>query len=398
LKAKRREVFKMRDGKYLFTSECITEGHPDKVCDQIADEILDRIIKDDAASRVACEVLASMGFIIVAGEITTKTYVDIREVVEGVLKDVGYNKPEYGFDYRTIAVLSSIHAQSPDIAQGVNAKKSPKDIGAGDQGMMSGYATNETPELMPFTTIYSQKLAMKLTEVRKNGTLAYLRPDGKTQVTAEYEDGVPKRIDAVVIAAQHDENVDMEKLRADIKKYVIEPVCGKYLDSDTKYFINNTGRFVIGGPVADTGCTGRKIIADTYGGVGNHGGGSFSGKDPTKVDKSGAYMARYIAKNIVAAGIAGKCEVQLAYVIGGREPLSLSINTYGTSKVPEEKLCTAVRKHFELSPGGMIEQLNLRRPIYRKTSVYGHFGRSEPEFTWERTDKAGLLKKELLSA
>jgi S-adenosylmethionine synthetase len=385
----------MRNGKYLFTSECVTEGHPDKVCDQIADEILDRILSEDSPGRVACEVLASMGFIIVSGEITTKTYVDIREVVEGVLKKVGYDKSDYGFDYRTVAVLSSIHSQSPDIAQGVNAKKDAKDIGAGDQGMMSGYATNETPELMPFAITYAQKLARKLAEVRKNGTLAYLRPDGKTQITAEYENGIPKRIKAVVVAAQHDEGVDQDKLKADIRKHVIEPVCGKYLDSSTEYYINNTGRFVIGGPVADTGCTGRKIIADTYGGVGNHGGGSFSGKDPTKVDKSGAYMARYIAKNIVAGGIAEKCEVQLAYVIGGREPLSLSINTYGTSKVPEEKICEAVRKHFELSPGGMIEQLNLRRPIYRKTSVYGHFGRNEPEFTWERVDKAGLLKKDL---
>jgi S-adenosylmethionine synthetase len=385
----------MREGKYLFTSECVTEGHPDKVCDQIADEILDKILSEDSPGRVACEVLASMGFIIVSGEITTKTYVDIREIVEGVLKKVGYDKSEYGFDYKTVAVLSSIHSQSPDIAQGVNAKKDAKDIGAGDQGMMSGYASNETPELMPFAIIYAQKLARKLAEVRKNGTLPYLRPDGKTQVTVEYENSKPKRIEAVVIAAQHDEDVDQDKLKADIRKHVIEPVCGRYLDSSTKYYINNTGRFVIGGPVADTGCTGRKIIADTYGGVGNHGGGSFSGKDPTKVDKSGAYMARYIAKNVVAARIADKCEVQLAYVIGGREPLSLSINTYGTSKVPEENICAAVRKHFELSPGGMIEQLKLRRPIYRKTSVYGHFGRDEPEFTWEKTDKAEALKKEL---
>lgn len=385
----------MRTGKYLFTSECVTEGHPDKVCDQISDEILDRVIKEDSGGRVACEVLASMGFIIVTGEITTKTYVDVREVVESVLKQVGYDKSEYGFDYKTVAVLSSIHSQSPDIAQGVNAVKNAKDVGAGDQGMMSGYATNETPELMPFTMSYAQKLAKKLTEVRKNGTLPYLRPDGKTQITAEFENGKPKRITAVVIAAQHDEDVDMEKLRADIKKHVIEPICGKYLDSSTEYFINNTGRFVIGGPVADTGCTGRKIIADTYGGIGNHGGGAFSGKDPTKVDKSGAYTARYIAKNVVAAGIAEKCEVQLAYVIGGREPLSLSIDTFGTSKVSDEKICAAVAKHFDLTPGGMIEQLNLRRPIYRKTSVYGHFGRNEPEFTWERVDKAEILKKEL---
>jgi S-adenosylmethionine synthetase len=387
---------KMGNGTYLFTSESVTEGHPDKVCDQIADEVLDRIIKEDPTARVACGVMAGMGFIIVGGEITTKTYVDVQDCVRTVLSQVGYTKPEYGFDYRTVGVLVSIHPQSPDIAQGVDAKAGAKDTGAGDQGMMSGYATNETPEMMPFPILYAHKLAKRLAEVRKNGTLPYLRPDGKTQVTVQYENGKVKRIDTIVIAAQHDPGVDMAKLQADIKKHVVEFVCGKFVDSNTKYFINNTGKFEIGGPVADSGYTGRKIIVDTYGGVGNHGGGAFSGKDPTKVDKSGAYTARYIAKNVVAAGIAEKCEVQLSYVIGGRQPLSLSIDTKGTSKVPEERICAAVKKHFDLTPGGMIEQLQLRRPIYRKLSVYGHFGKQDPEFTWEKTDKAELLKKELL--
>ena len=383
----------MRSGRFWFTSESMTEGHPDKVCDQISDAVLDEIIKDDPNARVACETMAGMGFIIVTGEITTKTWVDAQKIVRNVLKDVGYTKPEYGFDYQSVGVLTSIHEQSPDIAMGVD-KSEKKALGAGDQGMMSGYATNETPELMPLPILLAHRLAKRLAYVRKQGILKYLRPDGKTQVTVEYDGARPKRLEAVVVAAQHDPDVKLEKLRDDIKKRVIKPVCGDYLDEKTKYFINNTGRFVLGGPVADAGCTGRKIIADTYGGVGNHGGGAFSGKDPTKVDRTAAYYARYIAKNIVKAGLADRCEVQLAYVIGGSEPLSLFIDMFGTNKVASQKVYELVLKHFKLNPESMIEELNLRRPIFRKTSCYGHFGREEPEFTWERTDKAEILRKE----
>ncbi len=372
----------------------MAEGHPDKVCDQISDSVLDSIIKDDPEARVACETMAGMGFIVVTGEITTKTYVDVQKVVRGVLKEVGYVKPEYGFDYQSVGVLTAIHEQSPDIALGVNAKKDRKDVGAGDQGMMSGYATKETPQLMPLPIMLAHSLAMKLAEVRKKGVLQYLRPDGKTQVTVEYHKDRPVRVDSVVVAAQHDPDIQLDALREDIKREVIEPVCRSYLDKDTKYYLNNTGRFVLGGPVADAGCTGRKIIADTYGGMGSHGGGAFSGKDPTKVDKSGAYYARYVAKNIVAAGLADRCEIQISYVIGGRDPLSVFIDCFGTNKVPSEKIYSLVMKHFDFRPGSILEELNLRRPIYRKTSVYGHFGREEPEFTWERTDKAALLKKE----
>jgi len=383
----------MKNGKFFFTSEAMTEGHPDKVCDQISDAVLDAIIKKDPTARVACETMAGMGFIVVTGEITTKSYVDVQGVVRSVLKRVGYTKPEYGFDHQSVGILVSIHEQSPDIALGVD-KSGKKEVGAGDQGMMVGYACRETPEFMPMPIVLAHKIAFKLAEVRKNGTLKYLRPDGKTQVTVEYEKGIPKRIDSVVVAAQHDPDVDLEKLRKDIKEHVIKPVCGKLVDEKTKYFINNTGRFVMGGPVADSGCTGRKIIADTYGGMGSHGGGAFSGKDPTKVDRTAAYYARYVAKNIVAAGLADRCEVQLSYAIGGSEPISIFVDTEGTGRIPDERIVEIVKKHFDFRPAHMIEELRLRRPIFSKTTCYGHFGRNDPDFTWEKTDKAAVLKKE----
>jgi len=375
--------------RYLFTSESVTEGHPDKIADQISDAILDACLKEDPHSRVACETLTATGLVVIAGEITTKAYVDFQTLVRGVVASIGYDNALYGFDSNTCAVISSINKQSGDIAMGVDIG------GAGDQGMMFGYATNENANYMPTPIFLAHKLTQRLSEVRKNGTLPYLRPDGKSQVTVEYDENhKPVRIDAVVISSQHSENVTNDELRADILKHVIQAALpAEMLDEDTKYHINPTGRFVIGGPMGDTGLTGRKIIVDTYGGMGRHGGGAFSGKDATKVDRSACYMARYIAKNIVAAGLADRCEVQLAYAIGVAEPVSVLIDTFGTAKVDEGKLSELVRTNFKLTPKGIIESLNLRRPIYRKTAAYGHFGRNEPEFTWELTDKAETLRE-----
>ncbi len=371
----------------LFTSESVTEGHPDKIADQISDAILDACLTDDPSSRVACETLTATGLVVIAGEITTKAYVDFQALVRGTISSIGYNNALYGFDSNTCAVISSINKQSGDIAMGVDTG------GAGDQGMMFGYACNETAELMPMPIALAHKLTMRLSEVRKHGKLAYLRPDGKSQVTVEYDEHrKPVRVDAVVISTQHAETVGNEELRSDILKHVIQATIPAHLlDEDTKYHINPTGRFVIGGPMGDTGLTGRKIIVDTYGGMGRHGGGAFSGKDPTKVDRSAAYMARHIAKNIVAAGLADRCELQLAYAIGVADPVSVLVDTFGTGKVDNTTIQQLVRAHFKLTPKGIIESLNLRRPIYCKTAAYGHFGRSDPDFTWEATDKAAKL-------
>jgi len=395
-------------GRRLFTSESVTEGHPDKICDQISDSVLDAFLKNDPNARVACEVSVTTGLVLVAGEISTRSeYVDIPSIVRNTIKEIGYTRAKFGFDYQTCAVLTSIDEQSPDIAQGVDRALEAREglmsdeeidaIGAGDQGLMFGFAVNETPELMPLPISLAHKLSRRLTEVRKEGIVEYLRPDGKTQVTVEYEGDKPVRVDTIVISTQHAEEITLERIKQDIMEHVIKPVVPSTLiDGETKYFINPTGRFVIGGPQGDAGLTGRKIIVDTYGGYARHGGGAFSGKDPTKVDRSGAYAARYVAKNIVAAGLAEKCEVQVAYAIGVAQPVSIAVDTFGTSQVSEEKLVELVRKHFDLRPAGIIKMLDLRRPMYRQTAAYGHFGRNDLDLPWERTDKAEVLRKEAL--
>jgi len=380
--------------KYLFTSESVAEGHPDKVADQLSDSVLDAIIEKDPEARVDCETLVMQGTIILTGQITTKTYVDIKKVVRQTLKEIGLDNARDGLDWETCGLLTSIEEQSPDIAMGLD-QADKYEQGAGDQGLMFGYATNETKELMPLPISLAHKLVKRLADCRKQRVLPYLRPDGKSQVTVEYNNGKAQRVDTVVIAAQHSEEVDEKKVKRDVIEQVIKHVIPKnLLDEKTKYYVNETGRFVIGGTLADSGLTGRKVIVDTYGGVGSHGGGCFSGKDPSKVDRSGSYMARYIAKNIVASGLAEQCEVQIAYAIGVSRPVSVMVNTYGTGKVSDEKITELVRKHFDMRPRAIIEHLKLLRPIYRKTAVYGHFGREDPDFTWEKTDKADLLRKE----
>lgn len=393
--------------KRLFKSESVTEGHPDKVCDAISDAILDALMEQDPMSRVACEAATCTGFVLVTGEITTKAYVDIAKIVRETVKEIGYDKSEYGFDGNTCAVLTAIDEQSGDIAMGVDKAFEAREnkmsdaqleaIGAGDQGMMFGYATNETQEYMPYPISLAHKLALQLTKIRKDGTLKYLRPDGKTQVSVEYdENGRPKRLEAVVLSTQHDADVTQEQIHEDIKKHVFDVILPQELiDADTKFFINPTGRFVIGGPHGDAGLTGRKIIVDTYGGYARHGGGAFSGKDCTKVDRSGAYAARYVAKNIVAAGLADKCEIQLSYAIGVAQPTSINVDTFGTGKLSSEKLVEIVRENFDLRPAGIIKMLDLRRPIYKQTAAYGHFGRNDLDLPWEKLDKVEVLKKYL---
>ena len=388
----------------LFTSESVTEGHPDKMCDQISDAILDALLEQDPMSRVACETCVTTGLVMVMGEITTKAYVDIQKVVRDTVAEIGYTRAKFGFDATTCGVITAIDEQSGDIAMGVNKALEAKEnkmtddeieaIGAGDQGMMFGFATNETEEYMPYPIWLAHTLARRLTEVRKNGTLSYLRPDGKTQVTVEYdENGRPARLDAVVLSTQHDDQVTQEQIHADIKKYVFDEILpAEMIDENTKFFINPTGRFVIGGPQGDSGLTGRKIIVDTYGGYARHGGGAFSGKDCTKVDRSAAYAARYVAKNIVAAGLADKCEIQLSYAIGVAQPTSVMVDTFGTGKVADERLVEIIREHFDLRPAGIIKMLNLRRPIYKQTAAYGHFGRNDLDLPWERLDKVDMLK------
>ena len=393
----------MSKKRMLFTSESVTEGHPDKMADQISDAILDAIIAQDPQGRVACETLVTTGQVHVVGEISTKCYVDIPKIIRSTVQEIGYTRAKYGFDCHTCGILVSLDEQSPDIAQGVNQALEAREgemgieeaTGAGDQGMMFGYATNETPEFMPLPIALAHRLARRLTEVRKNGTLPYLRPDGKTQVTVVYEDGKPVAVDTIVISTQHDEDVTLETIRKDLIEHVIKPIVPAELLSDgTRYFVNPTGKFVVGGPQGDSGLTGRKIIVDTYGGWARHGGGAFSGKDPTKVDRSAAYAARYVAKNIVAAGLAERCEIQLAYAIGVARPVSVMVDTFGTHKVAEEKIEELVSKHFDLRPAGIIKMLDLRRPIYRQTAAYGHFGRTDIDLPWEHTDKADVLRKE----
>ena len=393
--------------KLLFTSESVTEGHPDKICDQISDAVLDALLAQDPMSRVACETAVTTGLVLVMGEITTKAQIDIQTIVRETIREIGYDRAKYGFDCDTCGVIVALDKQSTDIAMGVDKALEAKEnhmsdeeieaIGAGDQGMMFGYATNETPELMPYPISLAHNLARKLTEVRKNGTLPYLRPDGKTQVSVEYdENGKPCRLEAVVLSTQHDENVSQEQIHADIKKYVFDPVLPQdMIDDETKFFINPTGRFVIGGPNGDSGVTGRKIIVDTYGGYARHGGGAFSGKDCTKVDRSAAYAARYVAKNIVAAGLAEKCEIQLSYAIGVARPTSIMVDTFGTGKLADDKLVEIIRENFDLRPAGIIKMLDLRRPIYKQTAAYGHFGRTDIDLPWEKTDKVDDLKKYL---
>jgi len=383
-----------QDGKHLFTSESVTEGHPDKICDQISDAILDDLLGQDPKSRVACETLVTTGLVLIAGEITSASYCDFQTVVRDTVREIGYTRAKYGFDYETCCVISSIHEQSPDIAMGVD-ESGDHEQGAGDQGLMFGYACKETKELMPMPIMLAHKLVRRLSEARRNKELSYLRPDGKSQVTVEYEGHSPKRVDAVVIAAQHNDKVKIQDLRADIEQSIIKNVIPEsMIDADTKIYINETGRFTTGGPFADSGLTGRKIIVDTYGGVGSHGGGCFSGKDPSKVDRSGSYMARYVAKNLVAAGLADRLEVQMAYAIGVPHPVSVMVDTFGTAQVSEDKIKDLIRAHFDLTPKGMIQNLNLLRPIYRATAAFGHFGREEDNFTWEKTDKAEVLRRD----